>query len=180
MTKFIKFGGLIFAASMLFGCRSAEEPPTANIPEARPVPSNTPVFNPPVAERVDVPGLAGKTAAEIDKLLGPPEEVKPIENNGEYRLYKLAGQPKGLAVRFYGGRAKSFNLILTAPEPTSKEALRKFFAIDVGNLSPLKNPKEPLSEKYQGTFGGVKFSTVSAKKQENGKGFIFVLAEIDN
>jgi hypothetical protein len=178
MTKFIKFGALLFAAAMLFGCRSAEEIPNANIPEVRPVPSNTPVFNPPVAARVDVPGLVNKTAAEIDRLLNPPEETKPIENNGEYRLYKLAGQPKGLAVRFYGGRAKSFNLILAAPESTSKEALNKFFGIDVGNLRPTKDPKEPLSEKYQGTFGGVRFAKVSAKRENAASGFVFILAEV--
>ena len=83
-----------------------------------------------------------------------------------------------MAVRFYGGRAKSFNLILDRPFETSKEALKQIFGIDVGNVAPVKDPKETLSEKYQGTFGGVKFTKVSAKRGENGKGFIFVLAEV--
>ena len=129
---------------------------------------------------IDVPKLADKSIAELDIAFGKPDESKPIENKGEYRLYKIAGQSRGLAVRFFGGKAKSFNLISDKIFPTSKEALKQLFNIDVGNSVPIKDPKETLSEKYQGTFGGVKFTKVSAKRQDNGNGFIFVLAEAAN
>ncbi|MEP6904150.1 MAG: hypothetical protein ABJA66_20700 [Actinomycetota bacterium] len=104
---------------------------------------------------IDVRKFADKSIAEIDRAFGNPDESKLIKDGGEYRLYKIANQPKGLAVRFYDGRAKSFNLILDKPLPTSKEALKQTFGIDVGNSAPIKDPKETLSEKYQGTFGGV-------------------------
>lgn len=129
---------------------------------------------------IDVAKLADKSAAEIDGIFGRPEETKEIviPKKGEYRLYKIADEPKGLAIRFYGGRAKSFNLILSAPAATAKEALKKTFAIDVGNQPPIKDKQEPLSEKWSGSFGGEKFSSVYAKRENEKSGFVFVLAEV--
>jgi hypothetical protein len=182
MTKIFSLSlafSLVFAA---FGCRSAPDPTTSNsnFSTASAEPSKTPNVPPSPARTipVDAAQIAGQSIAELDKAFGAPEESNAIENGGEYRLYKINGQSKGLAVRFYGGRAKSFNLILDKPFATSKEALKQVFNIDVGTSAPLKDAKEPLSERYQGTFGGVKYKKVSAKRQENGKGFIFVLAEV--
>lgn len=183
--EMIKIFGLIFAffPSLVFlGCSSAPETKTEkpavstnSAPLAKP--ENT-APKPGQTIPIDVSKLADKPIAEFDRVFGRAEESKAIENGGEYRLYKIAGQPAGLAVRFYKGRAKNFNLILEGSFPTSKEALKKAFDLDVGNSAPVKDPKEPLSEKYQGTFGGVKFKKVSAKRRENGGGFIFVLAEV--
>ncbi len=167
---------------MLFGCQTAPE----NTPEISNISNNRAQTSapPPAAIKseqtlpLEVPKLANKPIAGLDEIFGAPLESKPLEKGGEYRLYKIAGQSKGLAVRFYAGRAKSFNLILDKPVSTSKEALKQVFGIDVGNSGPVKDAKEPLSEKYQGTFGGVKFTKVSAKKQADGRGFIFVLAEV--
>jgi len=178
MIKFLSSIFTIFLLLAVTGCQSTTETKTENTNNSvlRPTP-------PPVAEKtvqtnvIDVPKLADKSIAEIDKVFGPPDGAKSIENGGQYRLYKIANQPKGLAVRFYGGKAKNFNIILDKPVSTSKEAL-KVFSIDVGNAAPVKDPKEPLSEKYQGTYGGVRFTKVSAKRQESGQGFIFILAEV--
>lgn len=181
MTNFLSLYFAFFLSFISFGCQNAAEnkPENSNVSAISVQPSKT--LTPTKSEQttpIDVPKFADKSAAELDKIFGAPEESKPIEKGGEYRLYKIKGQSKGLAVRFYGGRAKSFNLILDTPLPTSKAALKEIFGIDVGNSAPIKDAKEPLSEKYQGTFGGVKFTKVSAKKQANGKGFIFVLAEV--
>ena len=181
MTKIL---GLSLAFSLIFsvsGCQSATEtkPENANVSAVPVQPSKTPNV-PPKSEQtipIDVPKLADKPVAELDKFFGAPQ-ASESSGGGEYRLYRIAGQTKGLAVRFYGGRAKSFNLILDKPVSTSKAALKQIFNIDVGNSAPVRDAKEPLSEKYQGTFGGVKFKKLSAKKQENGEGFIFVLAEV--
>jgi hypothetical protein len=182
MTKALS---LIFAFVLLpaaSGCQKTPETNTEDrkIPVDSVQPSNTPIILPKSEQTipVDVPKLTDKPAAEFNKYFGAPQESRAVENGGEYRLYKINGQSKGLAVRFYGGKAKSFNLILDKAFPSSKEALKQVFNIDVGSAEPLKDPKEPLSERYQGTFGGVKFKKVSAKKQENGRGFIFVLAEV--
>lgn len=126
-----------------------------------------------------MPKLADKQIADFDAAFGKPEESKSIEKGGEYRLYRVNGQSRGLAVRFFGGRAKEFNLILDRPLPTSADALRQVFAIDVGKSPPTRDPKEPLTETYKGKFGGVRFEKVSAKKQQDGKGFILVLAVVD-
>ena len=128
----------------------------------------------------DVGNLANKSAADIDDIFGEPIETEEISvpKKGEYRLYKISGEPKGLAVRFYGGRAKNFNLILSEPFGSAKEALKKTFAIDVGNKLPAKDKQEPLSEKWSGEFGGVKFTSVYAKRESENKGFVFVLAEV--
>jgi hypothetical protein len=182
MTKFLSsiFAFLLLSAAS--GCQNTTETNTenSNISVNSVQPSNTPIILPKPAQTipVDLPQLADKTAAELEKQFSAPLESSSLGNGGEYRLYKIAGQSKGLAVRFYGGKAKSFNLILDKAFPTSKEALKQVFNIDVGNAAPLKDAGEPLSERYQGTFGGVKFKKVSAKKQENGRGFIFVLAEV--
>ena len=129
---------------------------------------------------VELTKLANKPPDEFNKIFGEAAEIKLIESSGEYRLYKTAKYPKGLAVRFFGGKAKTFNLILEDARATSKEAIRYNFGIDVGNIAPTKDKNEPLSEVFKGTFGGVKFSKISAKRRENTAGFIFVLAEVAN
>jgi hypothetical protein len=182
MTKILSLSlafSLVFAA---FGCRSTTENKVenSNASAISVQPSNTPNILPESARTIpiEVAKLAGKSIAELDNFFGAPQEAETSAGGGAYRLYKIAGQSKGLAVRFYGGRAKSFNLILDKPFATSKESLYQAFKIDVGSSVAIKDAKEPLSERYQGTFGGVKFKKVSAKKQANGKGFIFVLAEV--
>jgi len=174
----------IFALQVLLacaGCQGSTENNPANL-DFSPTPWSSAKTNaaPEKSVRtntIDVPKLAGKPVAELDRIFGPPAEAKRLDDGGEYRLYKTSDQPKGLSVRFYNGRARSFNLILEKSFSTSKEALKKSFGIDVGNLPPAKDPKEPLSEVYRGTFGSVKFTKVSAKKQSSGSGFMFVLAE---
>ena len=185
MNVFLKLSLTFLLVLISLSCQTATETKTENQPNSNN--STPPSKSETVAEKnaqtlaaIDVPKLANKSIAELDKSFGKPEESKSVENGGEYRLYKISGQPKGLAVRFFGGKAKSFNLLLDKPLPTSKEALKQSFGIDVGNSAIIKDPKEALSEKYQGTFGGVKFTKVSAKRQDSGKGFIFVLAEAAN
>jgi hypothetical protein len=182
MTKILSLSFTFFLSLALFGCQTATDTKTENLNNSNiaiqtPKPETVTVKSDQKVT-IDVPKLADKSIAELDKTFGKPEESKQIESGSEYRLYKIAGQSKGLAIRFYGGKAKSFNLILDKPLPTSKDALKQIFNIDVGNIPATKDPKEALSEKYQGTFGSVKFTKVSAKKQENGKGFVFVLAEV--
>jgi hypothetical protein len=182
----IKLFSLIFTFSLLltsFGCQTTSDSKTGNQNNSNILaqPSKPQTVAVKSSETIiDVPKLANQSIAELDKMFGTPDESKKIENGGEYRLYKIAGHSKGLAVRFYGGKAKSFNLISDKSLPTSKEALKQIFSIDVGNVPPTKDPKETLSETYQGSFGGVKFTKVSAKKQANGSGFVFVLAETAN
>ncbi len=182
MNVLLKLSLAFLLVLISLSCQKATETKTENQPNSNN--STPPSKSETVAEKnaqtltIDVPKLANKSIAELDKAFGKPDESKSVENGGEYRLYKIASQPKGLAVRFFGGKAKSFNLILDKPIPTSKEALKQSFGIDVGNSAIIKDPKETLSEKYQGTFGGVKFTKVSAKRQDNGNGFIFVLAEV--
>jgi hypothetical protein len=182
MIKILSLSLTSFLLLASFACQTATETNTVNQPNSntsvQPLKPEPVAANPVQTIAIDVPKLADKSIAEIDRAFGKPEESRSIENKGEYRLYKVAGESRGLAVRFYKGRAKSFNLISDKTFPTSKEALKQIFNIDVGNTAAIKDPKETLSEKYQGTFGGVKFTKVSAKRQENGNGFIFVLAEV--
>ncbi len=166
----------------IFACQKVEEEkplPVSAIetktepPQIAKIPSVSQVI-------VDVPKIANKSPKELDAIFGKPKETKKTAAAGEYRLYNLPNETKGLAVRFLDGRALSFNLILSKPFATSQEALLEGFGINVGNVSPIKNAGEPLSERFQGKFNDVKFEKVSAKRQETGKGFIFVLAEVDN
>lgn len=181
MSKLLKPGLAFFLSLVLWGCQSSPEPRADNaaVP-ANAVPpvrlEDSPAKPPAVA--IDVPKIADKSVAELDRLFGRPAEVKSIENGGEFRLYNVAGHSKGLAVRFYGGKAKSFNLIADQPFAGSKEALRRIFNLDVGDSAPVKGDNEPLTEQYRGVFGGARFKKVSAKRAGNGKGFIFVLAEV--
>ncbi len=176
------FVGLCF----LTACQSVPKVETnsAKTPDAVVV-SASPTATTATAETfpiVDIPKLANKSIAETDATLGKPLEAKQIQdpNVGEYRVYKMANHEKGLAVRFYGGKAKSFNLILSKPFATSEEALLKGFGVNVGNLPPKIDPNEPLSEKWRGNFNGVKFSNIYAKKKRpETNEFIFVLAEVE-
>lgn len=182
---------VIFSLFLIFSaCQKNQETPENKIAAAAETPqaieNNQPkpaasTINSLQKTPVDVAKLANKTAEEIDNVFGRAEEIKEIAQpkKGEYRVYKIADEPKGLAIRFYENRAKSFNLILSAPVSTAKEALKKTFAIDVGNQLPAKDKNEALSEKWSGNFGGIKFSKVSAKRESGNKGFVFVLAEIE-
>ena len=126
---------------------------------------------------VNVVKLVNKNSTELEDILGKPLEVKKTEDGGEYHLYEIENEPKGLAIRLYDDKARSFNVLLERKIKTSREALRSVFGLDVGSKTSIKDPKEPLSENYQGTFSGIKFSKISAKKDAQGKGFIFVLVE---
>lgn len=169
------------SAFLLFivGCQSAEVVQT-NKPQPSPTVESKTARVPENTAIVDVPKLAGKSMAEVDKILGKPQRTKQIKDPlaGEYREYKIPNHPKGLAIRFYGDRATSFNLILSQTFPTSKTALREAFGVDVGDAPPKIDPKEPLSEVWQGTFNGVRFSKIYAKRERENGGFIFVLAEV--
>jgi hypothetical protein len=169
----------ILLVSVAVGCRKAED---SKAETATPTPTKTittkvETETPKATLPIEVAKLIEKSGDELDKIFGKPLEIKPDEEGAEYRLYKIEGEPKGFAVRFYGGKAKSFNMIFAKPISTSKAALQQVFKIDVGNSPLIKNPKEPLTEAYQGTFNGVKFTKVSAKKDGKGNEFIFVLAE---
>ena len=167
---------------MVFGCQSAEESKRSDLQNLVPAPSPTATPKNESATKADVPQLAGKSAEELDKILGKPEKITPAtvqkEMPGEYRLYKLEGNPKGLSVRFYRGRAVRFNLILEKPFASAKAALLETFDIDVKNIPPTIEKSEPLSQKWQGEFGGVRFATVYAKKDKPDGQFVMVHAEI--
>ena len=181
MTKFLGLSFAFFLSFAPFGCQSATETRTedSDVLVNSTEPSKIPTVStkPEQTIPIDVAKLANRSIAEFDRTFDKLAEGKTVAPVGEFRLYKIAGQSKGLSVRFYEGRAKSFNLISDDSFPTSKEALKQIFNIDVGNSAPVKSNSEPLTEKYQGVFGGVKFKKVSAKRAGAGKGFIFVLAE---
>ena len=182
MKKSLKVAALFCAALIFTGCQKTEEPVNSGEQDLTPNPSRT--ATPPFenADRIDVPRLAGKTSEEIDKTLGKPEKITPAtvarETPGEYRLYKIEGNPKGLSVRFYKNKAVRFNLILEKPFASAPEALLKTFNIDVKNSAPAVEKSEPLSQKWQGEFGGVRFATVYAKKDRPNGQFVMVHAEI--
>lgn len=174
---------LIFAALTALACRATPNNGAANSAPQQSQPSaatNSEILPSTTVAAVDVPRLAGSSTAQLDKILGKPEIVKSIADPspGEYRVYKIPNHPNGLAVRFYGDKALNFNLILSKPLPTAKEALQEIFGIDVGNAPPKINPREPLSEVWQGTFNGVRFVKVYAKRERENGVFIFVLAEV--
>ncbi len=175
----------MFAVICLFllalSCQKVQETATENNQNVvvQPTQAKTVAPKNETSQMADVAKLANKSPNEFDKIFGKAAETKPIENGGEYRLFKMADYPKGLAIRFFGGKAKSFNLILEESVTTSKEAIKQNFGIDVGNAAPIKDAQEPLSEIFKGTFGNVKFVKVSAKRKESGNGFIFVLAEVE-
>jgi hypothetical protein len=184
MTKTFGLSFIIFLLLWAFGCQRAQETKPKNAENSSAV-VQPPQPNPemPKTESVitiDVPKLAHKSAEEVDKILGPPFEIKNINEQmpGEFRLYKFPNYPKGLAVRFVQNKAVSFNLILSKPLASSKEALKQVFNIDVGAAAPARDKNEPLTEKWQGTFSGVKFGKVAAKRENESRGFIFLLAEV--
>ena len=166
---------IIFAVIFIVGCQKTAE---VKVPEVDP--AQTPTIEKQISVdpvKIEVPKLANQSIAQIDKILGAPAQTNNVENGGVYRLYKTSEHQKGLAIRFYNGKAKSFNLILDKPFADSKSAIRENLGVDVGNAAPVKDKIEPLTESFQGTFGGVKFTKVAARREANGRGFVFVLAE---
>jgi hypothetical protein len=171
---------LIFIALAAANCRTTPNSDVTVSPSPQIQPSPAAIKNETWQAVVDVPRLAGKSTFEVDKILGRPEIVKLIKKPaaGEYRVYQIPNHAKGLAVRFYGDKAIDFNLILSEPLPTSKQTLKDIFGIDVGNAPFKIDSKEPLSEVWRGTFNGVRFAKIYAKRERENGGFIFVLAEV--
>jgi hypothetical protein len=170
---------LIFFALAAASCRTTQNNDVIVSPSPQIQPSPAIIKNETQQVVVDVPRLAGKSTFEVDEILGKPETVKQIKKPaGEYRVYKIPNHTKGLAVRFYGDKAIDFNLILSEPLPTSKQSLKEIFGIDVGDAPFKIDSKEPLSEVWRGTFNGVRFEKVYAKRERENGGFIFVLAEV--
>jgi hypothetical protein len=128
---------------------------------------------------VDVPRLAGKTPEEFERIFGQAIEVKPLKEAraDEFRVYRTPMHPKNLAVRFLRRRAINFALILSRKFPTAQAALREVFNIDVKDAPPRFETDQNLSEVWQGTFQGVRFQKIYAKRERPGDGFIFVFAE---
>jgi hypothetical protein len=182
MKKSVILGSITLAGLFSFGCQSAGESKNSNLQNLVPAPSMTATPKPESKVKIDVPQMAGKPAEELDKILGKPEKITPAtvqkEMPGEYRLYKIESNPKGLSVRFYRGKAVRFNLILGKPFAAAKDALLETFNIDVRNVPPANDKAEPLSQKWQGEFGGVRFATVYAKKDKPDGQFVMVHAEI--
>lgn len=175
----MKKSAVILLSLIVFGCQKAEEVKVefSSPSPTKTIPANSATETPKATLPIEITKLIDKSADELDKIFGKPQEIKQNDDGAEYRLYKIEGEPKGLAVRLYEGKAKNFNLILTKPFSSSKDALKQIFGIDVGNATIIKDPKEPLTEVFRGTFNGVKFSKLSAKKDGKGDGFVFVLAE---
>lgn len=177
--KFLNFC-LIFSVFAAASCQTIRNDNIEILPTPPVQPSSTiNNENLPAQAVVNVPQLAYKSTSEVDKILGKPETIKLIKEPtaGEYRVYRIPNHPKGLAIRFYGDKAIDFNLILFAPLPASKQTLKDIFGINVGDVPFQIDSKEPLSEVWQGTFNGVKFTKVYAKRERENGGFIFVLAQ---
>lgn len=178
--KLISFGLILFSLSC--GAADSEINKTTDLdPPISPEPTATAADKPASATFVDVPALADKPAAAFDETFGPPQKITEITDNpammpGEYRLYNVAGHPKGLSVRFYKDRAKRFNLLLGEPLASAREALGDVFNIDVKKMPP--DTSEPLSEKWAGELSGIRFITAYAKKEKTSGDFTMVHAEI--
>jgi hypothetical protein len=158
------------------GCSSRpDSSATANVAQV-PVSSPTPAAVVKSDGRVDLAKLANRPPADFDREFGAPLESK-VTGSVEYRLYKVAGNPRGLAVRFRQGRARQFNLFTARPFESARQAISEAFGIDVGTAKSQRDPREPLTETFAGTFGGVSFSKLAAKKEDAG-GFVLVFAEI--
>jgi hypothetical protein len=134
---------------------------------ATPAPSATPAaeaFKP----WVDIPGLANKSPEEFDKAFGKAATVTaitktPEEMPGEFRHYKVSGLEETLQVRFYKGKAVSFNITLAkAEQKKTAEELAKYAGFNLEG----KRAERPsaYAAKWTGEFGGVQFSEITAVK----------------
>lgn len=176
------FSWLMIFCMFFAGCQS---PVRDSAPQPAPSPAAAPSPPPAASEarpsvgKIDVPLLANKPPADLDKVYGPPEDVTPAtipsEKPGEYRLYKVNGNSKGLSVRFYKGKVVRFNLFLEQPANSAKEALLQAFNIDIKDSKPYEI--KDLSERYRGIFGGARFQTAYAKRGKEKGGFVMVHAE---
>jgi hypothetical protein len=119
---------------------------------------------------VDVPALAQKSSKEVDKALGKPVMVTPIEKPyvdqmpGEHRLYFREGVEEPIQVRFLRGKAVS--LVVPIPRVGSaREALRSI-GIDIGDRTP--DVSAPKAMRWVGvTAGGTPFAEVVAQGSDN-------------
>lgn len=180
---FISLGLILFSLSCQNQTPDISQETNLAAPIKPTPPKNT--TKPAAPEFVDVPELADKPAEKFDELFGRPRETTAITDNpalmpGEYRLYDVAGHPKGLSVRFYRNRAKRFNLLLGTPRESAGDALANIFRIDVSKMQKVRDSGggDALSEKWRGVSGGVEFETAYAKREKPGGNFTMVHAEV--
>lgn len=177
--------GLLLTALCLAGCQKAEN---GDVNSNRSAAGNvkieqpTPDRNEPQSA-VNIYQFAYNSPEDIEEVFGKPLEIKKITDvkaqmPGEYRLYRLNNNDKGLSVRFYRGKAVRFNVFLPQKEASSAKALRETFGVDVGGAPRV--PSEQFVEKWQGNFAGLNFTTIYAMKEKpSDKGFAMVHAEIE-
>ena len=108
MKKIFVISLLLFAVSCQKSAETKVE--TVQSTEVTVQPMQTKVDAPKVGLPIDLAKFASKSATELDSIFGKPMEIK---TDGNYRLYQIIGEPKGLAVRFFGGKALNFNIILS-------------------------------------------------------------------
>lgn len=132
---------------------------------------------------VDIPAMALRTPAEVDALLGRPENVTPIEcgpcspcdpsrepgeyptyssqEPGEYRTYSRPGAfGARSSVRFYRGRAVDFMFFFTERSRTAEETIRKI-GINLSGVPP--TVAYPVSKSWHNLrLNGVLFEAVDA------------------
>lgn len=118
---------------------------------------------------LDIPSLAGKSPAELEKVLGKSKVKTPITNYpeqmpGEFRDYRIKSSQinltlYGLMVRYYQGRAVSFTLDLPNPTASPEEALA-VAGIGTKGISP--TIKAPMATRWKDvSFNGVAFEDVA-------------------
>lgn len=154
---------LILLGMLILACGKDPNAFNTNRPPAPATPTPEP-FKP----WVDIPALANKSPEEFDKAFGKAATITPItktpeEMPGEFRHYKVSGLEETLQVRFYKGKAVSFNVTLAkAEQKKTAEELAKYAGFNTDG----KRAERPSAHaaKWSGEFGGVQFSEITAVK----------------
>ncbi len=169
----------IVGVGMLAGCSGAKSA-SNTAAAAKPAAAVSPT--PQAQEQkfiADIPSLAGKTAKDVDAMLGQPVEVAAIAANrdnspGEYRDYAVKGL-ETMQIRFHKDRAVNFTLMADKDKrlASAEEFANQFgFAVNVGEQVG------SLAVSWKGKFGDAIFSNIKALK-DPATGYFSLTADAD-
>ena len=175
--KGLKFNIIIFTLLFVASCSTNDK----NLNAINKINTNTNSFDKSfqVENFLDIPKLANKSSAEIDKAIGNPTRIQPKQLNslkkGTIREYKL--EKIECKIGFYQDKAVEFvcNLGQNAKFEDPKIVMRSFgFEISNDNKYAVSTDQTYV---WKGTFGGTDFYSIVVSKGNSGH-FSKILAQV--
>lgn len=180
--KRLNFNIIIFTLLLFIGCSTNDKNLNVNTTINSNENTNTNSFDKSfqVENFLDIPKLANKSSAEIDKAIGNPTRIQPKQLNSlkkgiirEYKLEKIECE-----IGFYQDKAVEFvcNLDESNKFENPRQVMRSF-GFEVSNDNKYAVSTDFKTYVWKGNFGGTDFYSIVISKGNSGH-FSKILAQV--